>query len=190
MYDLTLDGSTMFWWFAMFVPIVAMLLIAISFLFIVAQIKRAAWWQWVAPIVLALMALGGLYHTTISPFWYYRRELEPSIVRAEEVFRRYELYREQHGTYPATPDAIEFPQLDYFDSVAGWRDAQARCNPGREGCTGLRIQTQEAILPDGSVMFSEPAQPGPGDLVVIVFDGLFRCEITNLERDWRCRDMR
>jgi hypothetical protein len=54
----------------------------------------------------------------------------------------------------------------------------------------LRIQTREAVLPDGQLLFSEPAQPGAGDLVVVLFDDLFRCQISNLERAWTCRDMR
>ncbi|MEM8535446.1 MAG: hypothetical protein AAGF95_31740 [Chloroflexota bacterium] len=143
----------------------------------------------VATAILLSVTVAGLIYTTPWVGWYYRRELEPSIALGEEVFRRYEAYWEEHQQYPTTPADIDLPELAYFDSIHGWRDDSTDCTDVRRRCKELRIVSKEGRSASEGTVLSEPARTVQGKLVVVVFDGMFRCPITNLERNWRCRDM-
>jgi hypothetical protein len=170
MYHLSLDQSTIIMWLALFVPLVVLFLGGLSGL-IAVLLQPSRWWLRAGMGLLVLLSLVGLAYTTVSPFWYHRIRLEPEIAAGEEVFWRYEQYRTEHGRYPSSPALIDLPTLDAFDSVDGLRDDPGGCDGGRQGCSHLRVEID-------------------GGLRVLVFDGLFLCQITNLERDWQCRDMR
>lgn len=189
MYDLSLDQSTIFLWLAMVVPLALLGIAALSGL-IATLLYPCRWWLRGSMALLVLGALLGVSHTTVSPHWYHRIRLEPNIARGEEVFRRYAQYRAEYGRYPSSPAQIDLLEWDAFDHIIGWRVTTTGCSAGQRNCTGLLIETREGIAADGTVQYSAPAHPGDGALRVVVFDGLFRCEITNLQRDWHCRDMR
>ena len=171
MVELTLDNSSVFFWRLMFLFVLALLsvsLVALGFVALRRHHKRLAF----VAAALLVLAVAGLVYTTLSPFSYYRRKIEPSLAVGDELFRRYSDYRTEHGRYPLNIDEVAFQELDTFDVVANVRSDLTRCTGSREGCRVIDAR----LSPDG--------------LVVTVSDGMIRCNITNLERSWTCRDQR
>lgn len=171
MYELTLDNSSVFFWRLTLLCVLARLGISLVALGFVALRRRHRRLVFVATALLVL-AVAGLVVTTLSPFSYYRRKIEPSIVVGEELYRRYSDYQTEHSRYPLTIGDVYFQGLDAFDVVANVRSDLTKCDGSREGCRVI----DAGLSPDG--------------LVVTVSDGMIRCGITNLERRWTCRDLR
>ena len=123
-----------------------------------------------APIFVSSMA--ALYHTTLSPYSYYRKKIEPSIVIGEEVFRRFHNYKEEYGQYPSSISEVYFAELDHFDVIVGLRQDATKCDGFGVGCRGIEVTV------------------GDGELIVHIYDELIQCDITNLARSWKCWDHR
>jgi hypothetical protein len=171
MYELVLDRSTLAFWLAQFSVVTFVFFLALAGLWLAIFKKRSKGLALLAGLLcigsIAVIAL----HTTLSPFAYHRRRLEPAIVVGEELFRRYEDYRREHGRYPSSIGVVYFPGLDRFDRVEGVRSGFPTCDPTGVGCRGIQGRTN-------------------GKLAVAVFEELIQCNITNLSREWTCRDHR
>jgi hypothetical protein len=171
MYELVLDRSTLAFWLVQFSVVTLVFFLSLGGLWHAIFKKRSKGLALLAGLLcvgsIAVIAL----HTTLSPFAYHRRRLEPAIAEGEELFRRYEDYRREHGRYPASIGAVYFPGLDRFHRVEGVRRGFPTCDAAGEGCRAIQVETS-------------------GKLAVVVFEELIRCDITNLSRDWTCRDWR
>ncbi len=167
MYDLTLDsGTRALWRLGLYVTLVVL---CVSLLFLLwAAIARRRRLALAAGLigVLAVLAMASL---TPSPYTFVRHRIEPSIRAGEEVYRRYADYHQQHGRYPTSVEEIYLPELDRFDIIEGVRRDTEKCDGSGGSCQVLRVST----FP----------------LRIHIDAGMIRCEITNLERDWRCHDM-
>jgi len=170
MYELVLDGSTVSAWFIAFGSVV--LLFSLSLIGLWLAIGRCKS-RTLALLSgsLCLISICAFSCTTLSPYVYYRRHIEPGIALGERVFQRYEEYKEERGSYPASIGEVYFAELDRFDRVEGVREQSPRCDGVGQGCRAIGVETD-------------------GELVVHVHDGLIACQITSLSRQWGCRDQR
>lgn len=170
MYRLSLDGGTVSMWVAEFAVGVVLLSIAWA-CFPQARIQARRWRLLVGmvPLVGALFIFA---HTRWSPDAHHRYQIAHSVELGEEVFRRYQAYQAVHGRYPGSLAEVYFPALDYFHTVEGVHEDPARCDGAGVGCRTLYVRVDV----DG--------------LMVRPSDELITCGITNLQRDWGCRDMR
>ena len=97
MYELILDRSTILIWRLMFLIVVVPSLVSLGLLYVAVIRKKSRLLALVASPVLGSMLSG--FYTTLS-YAYYRHKIEPSVTIGEEVFKRYENYKEEHGHYP------------------------------------------------------------------------------------------
>jgi hypothetical protein len=175
MYDLSLDRSTVIEWSVMFVGAATLCLLSLGGL-------ASAIWQrrsrvlTLAMLVAFVLTAAALSYTRFTPQWFYHGEIEPSVALGEAVYRRYEDYRTQHGHYPQQLAEITFPELAHFNEVPQLGRSSAACDGAGGECRYLGVEL--------------PGAAGVDRLQVVVADGLFRCEITNMQRQWACRDMR
>ena len=171
MYELILDRSTLASWLGQFSVVTMVFLLSARGLWLAISKKRSRR----LTVPAGLLCLGSMaviaLHTTLSPFAYRRRRLEPALVVGEELFRRYEDYRREQGRYPAAIGVVYFPGLDRFDRVEGVREGLPTCDPCGVGCRAIGVKTD-------------------GKLVVEVYEELIQCNITDLSREWTCRDHR
>jgi len=171
MFELILDGSTRASWFAQFSIAATVLIVSLAGLLLSILQRRSRGLAVLAGVLCASSIAIIAFHTTLSPSAYHRRRLEPAIVVGEALYRRYEDYRREHGRYPASIGAVCFSGLDRFDRVEGVREGLPTCDPFGVGCRAIGVRI------DG----------GP---VVEVYEELIQCDITNLSREWTCRDDR
>ncbi|MEA3377062.1 MAG: hypothetical protein U9R72_12790 [Chloroflexota bacterium] len=170
-YELILDRSTLAVWLAQFSAVASVFLLSVGGLWL-PLFERKSRGLAVAAGLLCVGSIAAIaFHTTLSPFAYHRRRLEPAIMVGEELFRRYADYRSQHGGYPASIDVVYSPALDRLDRVDGVRQGFPACDPYGVGCRPIGVKTA-------------------GQLVVEVHEELIQCDITNLSREWTCRDHR
>lgn len=171
MYELILDRSTLAVWLAQFSVVTIAFLLSARGLWLAIFKKRSRR----LAVPAGFLCLGSIaaiaLHTTLSPFAYHRRRLEPAIVVGEELFKRYDTHRSEHGRYPASIDVAYFPALDRFDRVEGVREGFPTRDPFGVGCRAISVKTD-------------------GQLMVEVHEQLIQCDITNLSREWACRDHR
>jgi len=171
MYELVLDRSTLAFWLAQFSFVTFVFFLALTGLWLAIFKKRSKG----LALLAGLLCVGSIavisLHTTLSPFAYHRRRLEPAVVAGEELFRRYEGYRREQGRYPASIGVVYFPGLDRFDRVEGVRRGFPTCDPHGVGCRAIQVETSD-------------------QLAVEVHEELIQCNITNLSREWTCRDHR
>jgi len=109
MYELSLDNSTIFLWRLMFLFFLALLGVSLVALWVAVGRRKGKLLGFVAATIL-VCAVAGLYHTTLSPFSYYRKKIEPSITIGEDLFRRYSNFEAEHGRYPLTIDEVYFQE--------------------------------------------------------------------------------
>jgi hypothetical protein len=164
MYELILDRSMLAFWLAQFSAVAIVFLLSVGGLWLAIFKKRSAGLAAAAGLLCVGSIAAVVLHTTLSPYTYHRRRLEPAIVAGEELFRRYEGYRREHGRYLASIGVVYFPGLDHFDHVGGVREGMPMCDPHGVGCRGIRVGTS-------------------GQLVVEVHEELIQCNITNLSRE-------
>ena len=170
-YELILDGSTVRMWYLRLAVIGTLwsLTLALALFLTIKRRQKAALWL---AALLGVALLGFLLSgARLSPYAHYRRRLEPSVALGEELFRRYEAYRAEKGHYPASVAEVYFDELEHFDWIAGMEESPPRCDGIGLDCRTVRVLTEEA-------------------LAVQVYDRLIECTITNLSREWRCRDHR
>jgi hypothetical protein len=171
MYQLTLDRGTIVLWNVVFRLAVTIFVVSLGLLCLAIAKKKSWLLSSVAGLILVSSALA-IFHITLSPYSYYRRKIEPSIAIGEEVFKRYQDYRKEHGQYPNSIREIYFAELDYFDLIVGLRQDPTRCDGFGVGCRGLNVTLED------------------GEPVVHVHDELVQCDIDNLTRNWECWDHR
>lgn len=171
MYELVLDRSTLAFWLVQFSVVTFVFFLALAGLWLAIFKQRSKGLALLAGLLcigsIAVIAL----HTTLSPFAYHRRRLEPGIVVGEELFRQYEEYQDAYGRYPGSIGVVHLPGLDRFDRVEGVREGLPKCDPFGVGCRAIGVKTDS-------------------QLVVEVHEELIQCDVTNLSRDWTCRDHR
>jgi len=170
MYELVLDRSTLAFWLLQFSGVTFVFFLSLAGLWLAIFKRRSKGLAVLAGLLCAGSIAVISLHTTLSPFSYHRRRLEPAIVVGEELFQRYEDWRE-HGSYPASIDVVYFPGLDRFDRVEGVREGLRTCDPFGVGCRAIGVKTE-------------------GQLTVEVHEELIQCNIANLSREWTCRDHR
>jgi len=170
MYELVLDGSTVGKWYVAFWGTVIFFLLSLAGLWFAIS-KRKSRTLTLLSVFLFSISILAFFCTTLSPYAYYRQRIEPSITLGEQVFWRYEEYKEGQGCYPASIGEVYFSELNHFDQVEGVREYSATCDGLGDGCRAIKVDTDS-------------------ELVVYVYDGLIECQITNLLREWRCRDHR
>jgi hypothetical protein len=171
MYELMLDRSTLAFWLGQFSVVTIAFLLSARGLWLAVFKKRSRGLAVVAGLLCASSIATIAFHTTLSPYTFHQRRLEPAIVVGEELFRRYEDYRREQGRYPASIGVVYFPGLDRFDRVEGVRRGLPTCDPYGVGCRAIGVKTD-------------------GQLVVEVHEELIQCNIANLSREWTCRDHR
>lgn len=188
MYELILDRGTILIWRLMFLIIVVIpFLVSLGLLYVAVIKKKSRLLALVASPVLVGSMLAGFY-TTLSPYAFYRHKIEPSVTIGEEVFKRYENYKEEHGHYPPSVNEIYFAQLDDFDAVIGVRTDPIKCDGFGIGCRAMKVVTGRDVAPAVSAS-GEGALDDEG-LTVHIYDELIECSITNLRSNWKCRDHR
>ena len=166
MYELTLAAETRGFWqlgFFFTLTVLAILLIGLRW----ALSARRRGWMGAFGLVAVLVCLVVVW-LTFSPYTFVRQRIEPSIQAGEEVYRRYVEYNERHGRYPNSVEEVYFPELDQFHIIRGVREHSEECNSPGVICEALIISTTP--------------------LNVQVNVDLISCNITNLDRNWRCRD--
>ncbi|TKJ31752.1 MAG: hypothetical protein CEE40_00010 [Chloroflexi bacterium B3_Chlor] len=171
MYQLTLDRGTIVLWNVVFLLAVTIFVVSLGLL-CVAIAKKKSWLPSSVAGLILVSSLVAIFHTTLSPYSYYRKKIESSIAIGEEVFKRYQDYKKEHGQYPDSIGEIYFAELDYFDVIVGLRQDPTRCDGFGVGCRGLRVTLED------------------GEPVVHVYDELVQCDIDNLTRNWECWDHR
>ncbi len=171
MYEIVLDRSTLAFWLVQFSVVTFVFFLSLAGLWLAIFKKRSRSLAFLAGLLCAGSVAVIALHTTLSPFAYHRRRLEPAIVAGEELFRRYEGYRSEHDRYPTSIGVVYFPGLDRFDRVEGVREGLPTCDPCGVGCRAIGVRAN-------------------GELVVEVYEELIQCDIANLSRDWACRDHR
>jgi hypothetical protein len=107
-----------------------------------------------------------------SPSRWTHRSMSGQIALAEEMVRRYELYRAEHGRYPTSIDAIYFEALDAFDEV-NERQNTSECDGYGTGCNALRIHAVD--------------EPQP-ELFLQLHLGTIECSAKTVDPVWRCWD--
>lgn len=171
MYQLALDRSTIMMWNTICLVAVTVFVGSLGFLYFAIANKKSWFLSCLSGLIL-VSSLVAIFHTTLSPYSYYRKKIEPSILTGEEVFRRYQDYEKEDGEYPDSIGEIYLAELDYFDLIVGVREDPTKCDGFGVGCRGIEVTWED------------------GELVVHIHDELIQCDIDNLTRSWRCWDHR